>query len=140
MKWCPQCKKEQPETLELCPDCEGELDDAHPDPELVLDATWVTVAKNTGLVSGQLILAAFEQAEIPAEVVGGQFDTVKVYEGYDTKIKVPKRFFDQAKEIADQIMNDAQAGDLICSNCGANVSDEDTLCPECGESFGPNEK
>jgi RNA polymerase subunit RPABC4/transcription elongation factor Spt4 len=137
MSWCSACKKELGDSLETCPDCGGNLDEMTPDPELVTDAEWVIVAEKTGFITGHLILSALEQAEIPRTVLGGQFDTVKMYEGYDTRILVPKRCRDEAKEIVDAILNSANEEGLFCSNCGATVNDEAKVCSECGETFSP---
>ena len=136
MTWCPRCRMEHAEEMKFCPDCDGKLLEEVPtDDELVTDIEWVTVAANTGKVLGHLIKARLEEAQIPVIIKGGQFDTVKTYEGFDTKIRVPKRFFDEAKVIAQDMMESPDE-ELACDSCGATVTEEDIVCPKCGERFG----
>lgn len=102
--------------------------------ELVTDVEWVTVAKRTGHVLGHLIRTRLEAEDIPVIITGATFDSVQVYAGYDTTIQVPKRFFDEAKLIADDMLNSVNDG-LQCDQCGENVSEEDIECPKCGQKF-----
>jgi hypothetical protein len=106
--------------------------------DLITDVEWVTVAQSTGFVLGRIIQTELEAQGIPATVSGAVFDTVKLYETPDMKIRVPKRFFDQAKQIVDDLSADA-GQTLVCDSCGKEVGEMDTVCPHCGEDFVPDE-
>lgn len=106
--------------------------------ELVTDVKWVTVAERTGHVVGHLIRSRLEAEDIPVIITGATFDSVQVYAGYDTKLRVPKRFFDEAKQIVDDMLNSVNEG-VQCDQCGHDVSEEDLVCPNCNQVFAEEE-
>lgn len=135
MTWCPRCRREHANDLDQCPECGGELLDEVPtDEDLLTDVEWVTVAKRTGHVMGRLIKQRLESADIPVILTGAGFDTVKLYEGYDGNISVPRRFFEEAQALVEDMLKGAEDG-LFCDNCNTQVTEEDLACPNCGEPF-----
>ena len=102
--------------------------------ELITDFEWVIVAENTGQIQAMLIKIELEEAGIPVILKGEQINIMPVAPVFDTKIWVPKRYLEIAQEIVDEFLA-RDDDDIVCSNCGAVVSESDPVCPECGAKF-----
>lgn len=135
MAKCQNCDLEVDENVSHCPECGEKIDwDSEGHDELMTDVEWVTVAERTGAVLGYLIKSRLESIDIPANLTGATVGSMPTYVGFDTKIQVPKRFFEEAKAIVDEMMKSSDEG-LFCNNCGSSVNEEDKECPNCGELF-----
>lgn len=134
--FCNMCGSSVQEEEDVCPSCgvnfKAEENEA-PD-ELLRTVEWVTVAESTGEVFGKLLKATLENEGIPVTMIGSISDSVLVYETPDSKVRVPRRFFKQAKEIVEAMMD--AANDLgRCEKCGAEISEEEDFCNKCGAKF-----
>ena len=143
MPFCPQCKGEFLAGIHVCPDCKVELvaelqeDPDHPDYE------YETLTEAQGEINTRLIVAELEAAGIPYVTSGDALGTVHVYPAHDSKISVPARFLAQAQEILDSVLSPQAEDNLAkeatdefyCDSCGAKVSPDANVCPECGEPF-----
>ncbi len=134
--FCNVCGSAVSEEDDVCPNCRADFraQEKEPPYDFLKSIQWVTVAQNTGEILGKLIKSSLENDGIPVTMTGSQADSVLVYDTFDSKIRVPKRFYDRAKEIADDILSGANELDN-CLKCGAEISEEDEVCPKCGEEI-----
>lgn len=107
-----------------------------------LSIEFVVLCEAQGEINTRLIKAAMDDAGIPTVLAGDALDTVHIYPAHDSKVLVPKRRLEEARRIVDIMMSPSDEGELVagdgqtyCDACGAQVPEDATACPECGEKF-----
>ncbi|MBZ0271122.1 DUF2007 domain-containing protein [bacterium] len=118
---------------------EGELlGSTEPEGELVRDVTWEPVARDLDPIQAQLLRDDLEDAGIPVVITGQSLESFNIYPNVENAILVPRRWLPEARIIADDFLAriEGGAGDVnICSACGAEVPEDASRCPSCGEAF-----
>jgi len=148
MPFCPKCKEEYRDGIEICAECGEALvatlptdDSKHPSIEFVL------LAEAQGEIQTRLLKAALEQDGIPTILVGDTLDTFQIYPSYESRILVPRRLLERAQTIMDVVMSPASDAELgeeaiedgmaktYCESCGEEVPADAKECPSCGARF-----
>jgi RNA polymerase subunit RPABC4/transcription elongation factor Spt4 len=151
MPFCPQCKTEFVDDTTVCSDCGVALVPALSPAELDEDDPnyqYVMVTDALGEIETRIMCAELEQAGIPYVLSGDEVGTVHVYPAKDSRISVPRQYFEQAKELLvnemapasdEELEAESMAGGdveiFFCDHCGAEVPADAKKCPECGEPF-----
>ena len=101
---------------------------------------WVTIRSFDHRAQADLLLLVLEQRGLPARladehIVAMKWTLANAIGGI--KVQVPAARSQVALEIASTILNpnDVQSCDDTCLSCGVVMSDEQSICPECGWTY-----
>ncbi len=140
MPFCPQCRTEYVEGVEVCPECDVALTHELPPAGPVPEVDFVVLTEGQTEVVINVLRAELEAANIPSYVSGDTLESLKVVPGYDAKVFVPKQHLELAREILNEILSGPPLEEEVdleskyfCDACGAEVPSDATTCPECGE-------
>lgn len=155
MKYCPECEAEYFDTVEFCADCEVSLiSEQEYRKRKEEEAQFKEMLKAEAFVPIMTVENRF-QADRTEEILGQNKIPVLVRQFHDTAydgifeqqkgwayIEVPEHMTERAKELVGHLGLDFEVpvfddevdgAALVCSECGAEVSADETVCPGCGE-------
>ena len=155
MKYCPECEAEYFDTVEICADCEVRLiseqeyhrikEEEERLKEILKTETFVPILTVENQFQVDRVKEILVDSGIPVlikEFHDTAYDGIYVQQKGWAYIEVPERFVQKARELAGHLGQDfevpvIEVDDddtvLICSECGARVAMDDTVCPGCGE-------
>jgi len=157
MKYCPECEAEYFDTVEICADCDVPLISEQEYKGLQEEEARLKEMLKTETFVPIMTVENRFQADRAEEILGQNKIPVLVRQFHDTAydgifekqkgwahIEVPEHMIVKAKELVGHLGLDfevpacaCETGDegtaLACSECGVEVSADETVCPGCGE-------
>ena len=130
MAICPKCLKEFQDNLHKCPECKAKL---------VSDTDLVEAFKMRDTYFAGALKDLLTKDGIPCSVRNYFANENMLILGAKPEIgiRVPGKYLARAKEIYNAFFKDGGLKDdteyNICSNCECALSDDDSVCPCCGE-------
>ena len=105
--------------------------------EPITDVSWVPVANDLEPVQAQLLKNELAAAGIPVVVTGSSVDSFNLYPNVENAVLVPRRWSKEGEAVAKDFLDRINAAlpPYACSNCGARIPEDASVCPECGEPF-----
>jgi hypothetical protein len=119
MPYCPTCRYEYTQGLEICPDCNQRLIDSLPEgsgPNVgTVYEDWVQIGRLTSLQYAELVLGGLRAKDIPAVIISGaghfgltgqlSVASYRLVSG-DYSLMVPSEYVNDADKEAELILGD----------------------------------
>ncbi len=137
MPFCPICRYEYREGIEVCPDCDAKLVPKL-EPEHISRSLKKAYTTNSPAMA-EMIQEMLEEEKI-ASVLSNELGSALIPvagESTEIAILVPEEKTAEAQELIKVFFEEnPDTGEfIVCSNCGARVESDLAACPFCGEAF-----
>lgn len=130
MRTCPKCDEQFPDTHSLCPECNVEL------------VPWVAQKETLDLVilctvlneaKAHIMRGFLENEGIPCQLENISFhaEPAPVADLMKVRLWTLREDAEQARLLLEERENMQ-----VCSVCETEVTDQDEVCPHCGERLG----
>jgi len=112
MKYCHNCRYEFVDELDTCPDCGIPLQETPPGPREYKEVEWVGLREVSSPVYAEMIKEVLDREEIPNYLSFDMLSSTFSLRGTSLvgesgKLYVPKEFEEQAAEIIDSMIDEA---------------------------------